>query len=260
LSLAGGKKTVSEKSGKGKFSRRDFIVGSGTVLASGATSAHIPATTRAATTAKKNAYPPSTGYLVYDSRRCAGCQSCMLACSLVHEGAASTSLSRIQVSRAVLARYPYDIQISICRQCPEPLCVETCPTGACHVDAAHGNVRMIDAQMCIGCQTCLEACPHSPHRTVWNPTTNKSVKCDLCADAPYFSKKGGPSGDQACVTTCPMGALKLVAELPSQTDISGYDVDLAPPPQPKPALGARPTAGAPPAAKPAIAPTAAPKQ
>jgi hypothetical protein len=30
-----------------------------------------------------------------------------------------------------------------------------------------------------------------------------------------------------------MGALKIVYELPSQTDIGGYDVDLAPPPQPQ---------------------------
>jgi Fe-S-cluster-containing dehydrogenase component len=164
----------------------------------------------------------------------------MLACSLVHEGAASTSLSRIQVSRAILARYPYDIQISVCRQCPEPLCVANCPTGACHVSAANGNVRMIDSKKCVGCGTCLSACPHAPHRTVWNPVENKASKCDLCANAPYFSKKGGPSGSQACVTTCPMGAIKLVAELPSQTDIGGYDVDLAPPPLPAAAPAAAP--------------------
>ncbi len=236
------KKTVGEKSAEKKFSRRDFVVGSGTILAGGALTAYTPAAGFAAAKTGKNPYALSTGYLVYDSRRCAGCQSCMLACSLVHEGETSTSLARIQVSRAVLTRYPYDIQISVCRQCPEPMCVKDCPTGACHVSAANGNVRIIDAKKCIGCQTCLKACPFAPHRTVWNPAANKSTKCDLCANAPYFSKKGGPSGNQACVTTCPMGALKLVAELPLQTDISGYDVNLAPPPAPpKPgAPGAKP--------------------
>jgi protein NrfC len=216
---------------KDKLSRRKFVIGSGTILAGGAITAcsTVPALGEAPTPAENNPYAQSTGYLVYDSRRCAGCQSCMLACSLVHEGETSASLSRIQVSRAVLTRYPYDIQIAVCRQCPEPLCVKNCPTGACHVSAASGNVRLIDAKKCIGCQTCLKACPYHPHRTVWNPTAKKSIKCDLCADAPYFSKKGGPSGKQACVTTCPMGALKLVAELPSQADISGYDVNLSPP-------------------------------
>jgi protein NrfC len=251
--MAGGNKDSNTNAEKKKFSRRDFVVGSGTVLAGGALTAYSSTTAMAATPAEKNPYPLSKGYLVYDSRLCAGCQSCMLACSLVHEGAASTSLSRIQVSRAVLARYPFDIQMSVCRQCPEPMCVKNCPTGACHVSEANGNVRMIDADKCIGCQTCLKACPYSPHRTIWNPTTKKSTKCDLCADAPYFSKPGGPSGAQACVTTCPMGALKLVAELPSQKDISGYDVDLAPPPAPKRGFGP-PPAKSTPSGKPKTAP------
>lgn len=228
-----------------KYSRRDFVIGSGSVVAGGVVATYAPADSLAAASAspaEKNPYPQSTGYLIYDSRRCAGCQSCMLACSLVHEGETSTSLSRIQVSRAILTRYPYDIQIAVCRQCPEPLCVRSCPTGACHVSEANGNVRMIDAQKCIGCQTCIKACPHHPHRTVWNPATKKSTKCDLCVDAPYLGKKGGPSGSQACVTTCPMKALKLVAELPAQADIGGYDVSLAPPAPPKAPPGAGPEA------------------
>ncbi|MBN1570809.1 MAG: 4Fe-4S dicluster domain-containing protein [Acidobacteria bacterium] len=215
-----------------KYSRRDFVVGGGSILAGGALAAHAPGSVLTASPAKpaeKNPYAPSSGYLVYDSRLCSGCQSCMLACSLVHYGETSTSLSRIQISRAVLTRYPYDIQVSVCRQCPDPLCVRNCPTGACHVSEENGNVRMIDAQKCIGCQACIRACPHHPHRTIWNPDTKKSTKCDLCADTPYFYKKGGSSGNQACVTICPMGALKLVAEMPPQADISGYDVNLAPP-------------------------------
>jgi protein NrfC len=235
-SMAGNKKDRSEKK---KFSRRDFVVGGGTAIAGGALTALTPATA----IALPEKYPLSKGYLVYDSRRCAGCLSCMLACSLVHEGAASTSLSRIQVSRAVLVRYPYDIQIAVCRQCPEPLCVANCPTGSCHVSAKNGNVRMIDTAKCIGCGTCLKACPHTPHRTIWNPATKKSAKCNLCAEAPYFSKKGGPSGSQACVATSPMGALKLVAELPSQADISGYDVNLTPPPSSKAGSGTQKPAG-----------------
>ena len=253
-----GKQAETKKTQGKKYSRRDFVVGGGTVLAGGALAAYAPATTSAATKAARNAYAPSTGYLVYDSRRCSGCQSCMVACSLVHEGVAGTSLSRIQVSRAILASYPYDIQISVCRQCPEPMCVQSCPAGACHVSAANGNIRMIDAAKCTGCGECLKACPHSPHRTVWNPASNKAAKCDLCANAPYFSKKGGPAGSQACITTCPMGALKLVAALPSQTDIGGYDVNLAPPPQPKASPGGPPPTGAGPAAAKPV--TAAPKQ
>jgi protein NrfC len=220
------------KEGKKKVSRRAFVVGGGTALAGGAFAALTPSKALGSSASAKAEYPLSTGYLVYDSRHCAGCQSCMLTCSLVHEGEASTSRSRIQVARAVLNQYPQDIQIYVCRQCPEPLCVENCPTGACHISAANGNVRMIDEEKCIGCKACLSACPHTPHRPVFNVARQKSTKCDLCANAPYFSKKGGPAGAQACVTVCPVGALKLVAELPVQTDNVGYDLDFAPPPKP----------------------------
>ena len=243
-----------------KYSRRNFVIGGGTVLAGGALAARAPATALAATAAapaEKNPYALSAGYLVYDSRNCAGCQSCMLACSLVHDGATSTSLSRIQVTRAVLTKYPHDIQIFVCRQCPEPMCVKNCPTGACHVSAQNGNVRMIDSEKCIGCQTCLTACPHTPHRIIWNAAAKKASKCDLCVNTPYFDKKGGPSGSLACVAACPASALKLVAELPSQTDNSGYDLNLAPPPKAKP--GTPPAKGAP-EAKSGAAPAAPAKQ
>ncbi len=216
-----------EKPSKRTYTRRDFVVGGGGILASGALTACAGAPAEAG---EEKTYARSAGYLVYDSRLCSGCQSCMLACSMVHEGEACLSLSRIQVSRAVLTRYPYDIQIAVCRQCPQPLCVMQCPTGACHVSEAFGNVRRIDPDRCIGCQACIRACPHRPHRTVWNPVTRKSAKCDLCADAPWLDGKGGPDGVQACVSVCPMGALRLVGDLPSQADIGGYDVDLGPRP------------------------------
>jgi Fe-S-cluster-containing dehydrogenase component len=157
----------------------------------------------------------------------------MFACSMTHEGFASPSLSRIQIVRdaPTFTKYPYDIVMAVCRQCVSPLCVQNCPTGACHVDAAKGNVRMIDESKCIGCMTCINSCPQRPHRTVWNPVKNKSTKCDLCANAPYWTQQGGPAGHQACVETCPAKALKLVSEAPSQSDIAGYDVNLALPPK-----------------------------
>lgn len=224
-----GNKIIEKK----KFSRRDFVAGSGTILAGGALTVAAPEALAAAPQVDESRYPLSKGYLVYDSRQCSGCQSCMLTCSLVHDGEASTSRSRIQVARNVFNPYPQDIQIFVCRQCPEPMCVKNCPTNACHISAANGNVRMIDAAKCIGCKACINACPHIPHRTIFDVAAKKSTKCDLCANTPFFSKKGGPFGDQACVTSCPAGALKLIASLPAQMDNRGYDINLAPPSQTK---------------------------
>jgi protein NrfC len=218
--------------------RRDFLAGSGAAIAAGALSVCVPESAAESAQAKKPetaSYAASTGYVVYDSRLCLGCQSCMYACSMTHEGEGNLSLSRIQIIRDApsFTKYPYDIVMSVCRQCVSPLCVQNCPTGACHVDAANGNVRMIDQSKCIGCKRCIQSCPQRPHRTVWNPAKKTSSKCDLCADAPYWSKKGGPAGNQACVSICPAKALKLVKEAPSQTDVSGYDVNLFSAPKPE---------------------------
>lgn len=224
------------KDRKKKIARREFLVGSSAALAVGAlavTSGCSKNVDVLAPVSEKAAYPKSKTYLVYDSRLCLGCQSCMFACSLTHEGVANPSLSRIQIIRDApsFTKYPYDVVISLCRQCVSPLCVQNCPTGACFIDEENGNIRRIDQSKCIGCQKCIQSCPQKPHRTIWNSATKKSTKCDLCESAPYWNEKGGPEGKQACVETCPVKALKLVTTAPPQRDIDGYDIDLAPPPQ-----------------------------
>ena len=212
--------------------RRQFLVGGGAALAAGALSVAVPQPSSAAEC--KPSYPSSTGYIVYDSRLCWGCQSCMFACSAAHYGKANPALSRIQIIRDApsFTKYPLDVVMAVCRQCVTPLCVQNCPTGAAHVATENGNVRVIDEEKCIGCRMCLQSCPQRPRRAVWNPSTQKSTKCDLCLDAPFWGRKGGPNGEPTCVTICPSKALKLVHEAPPQEDVSGYDVNLVPP-QPK---------------------------
>lgn len=239
-------KSVDEK----KVLRRDFLTGGGAALAAGALIAAVPAAAAAATESSecKANLAPSTAYLVYDSRLCWGCQSCMYACSMGHEGEANPALSRIQIIRDApsFTKYPLDINMAVCRQCVSPLCVQNCPTGAAHVDAEHGNIRVIDQTKCIGCKKCIQSCPQRPHRTVWNFIKKKSSKCDLCTTAPYWGKTGGPDGQQACVTICPSHALKVVHEPPPQADVAGYDVNLAPPPR----VGPPRVPGTPPAQQP----------
>ena len=227
--------------------RRDFLTAGGAAIAAGALSVGTPesmAATLTQTEMPKVSYAPSSGYIVYDSRLCLGCQSCMFACSMSHEGIANPSLSRIQIIRDApsFTKYPYDIVMSVCRQCVSPLCVQNCPTGACHVDEANGNVRMIDQEKCIGCRRCINSCPQRPHRTIWDSAKKKSTKCDLCTSSPYWSEQGGPGGKQACIETCSVKALKLVQKAPPQLDVAGYDVNLAPPPKAIPKMAPKPAA------------------
>ena len=69
----------------------------------------------------------SQGYVLVDTKKCQGCVSCMLACSLVNEGKISLSLARIQVLQNPFKKWPNDVDIGQCRQCQEPLCVKGSP-------------------------------------------------------------------------------------------------------------------------------------
>jgi len=172
------------------------------------------------------AVPASEGYLLVDTKKCAGCSSCMLACSLVHTGETNLSTSRIQIVNDPFVAFPNGVTQEQCRQCPFPACVEACPTGAMHVDTANGNVRTVDPAKCIGCERCIGACPFSPARVQWNSEEKHAQKCDLCADAPFWSDKGGVGGKQACVEVCPMHAIAFTKNVPLQNGDAGYQVNL----------------------------------
>jgi protein NrfC len=180
-----------------------------------------------------NGIPPADGYLLVDVGKCQGCANCMLACSLIHEGVESLSLSRIQVLQDSFAPFPGDLTVEQCRQCVDPACVKACPTGALQADARYGSVRTVDAEQCIGCGACHSACPYVPSRAFLSADRAyrdevKSLKCDLCAEAPYHWDEagGGPGGKQACVAVCPVGAIAFTTEIPEQDGDGGYRVNL----------------------------------
>lgn len=182
----------------------------------------------------RTAIPVSGGYLLVDAKKCQGCMSCMLACSLVNEGVENLSLSRIQVIQNSFEKWPHDLTIEQCRQCVDPGCVKACPEGALRVDTRFGNVRrVVDIEKCIGCGACVEECPYTPSRPMVVPDEKyggefKARKCELCANAPYHwdPKGGGPQGKQACVEVCPVGAIKFTTKVPKQEGDSGYKVNL----------------------------------
>jgi protein NrfC len=174
----------------------------------------------------------SQGYLLVDTKKCQGCLSCMLACSLVHEGVANLSLARIQTLQDSFQPWPRDVSIAQCRQCVAPQCVAACPTGALTADPRFGNVRVIDVAKCTGCSQCINACPYAPGRAMPVPEHPlrdgpRAAKCDLCATAKYHwdPAGGGPQGKQACVEVCPVKAIKFTGQVPPQTR-AGYDVNL----------------------------------
>ena len=172
------------------------------------------------------AIPASEGYLLVDTKKCQGCLSCMLACSLVHEGTENLSLARIQVLQNSFAKFPDDLTMAQCRQCVEPPCVEACPEKALYVNTKIGNIRVVDGKKCIGCKACIQACPFEPSRAIWNSNKKQALKCDLCSGAPYWNEKGGVKGKQACVEVCPLSAIQFTKKIPEQKGDVGYKANL----------------------------------
>lgn len=224
------------------ITRRDFIKVTGSViliagigrcrpLCTPAEAASGPVPETGYVLGSDGAIPPADGYLLVDIEKCQGCLSCMLACSLIHEGVQSLALSRIQVMQNPFEAFPHDLTIAQCRQCVDPACVTVCPTGALAADASQGNVRIVDADECIGCGRCFDACPFTPSRAFLvadDEAVETSRKCDLCANAPYHwhAAGGGPAGKQACVAVCPVGAITFTHEIPEQDGDGGYNVNL----------------------------------
>lgn len=173
------------------------------------------------------------GYILVDSRKCQGCLTCMITCSLVHEGCVNLSLARLQVLRNNLGCYPNNVRITQCRQCLEPQCVANCPTGAMFIDKENGNIRRVNKDECVGCGICVESCAYNPKKPIVTADDQyggsyKSRKCDLCLNTPHHfnPKGGGVEGVRACEAVCPLNAIKFTTKLPNQEDIDGYETNL----------------------------------
>ncbi len=130
---------------------------------------------------------------------CIGCGLCRVYCQTEHshskdmikafKSEAPRPLPRIRVERK--EEVSFAVQ---CRHCAEPWCLYSCLTGAMHKDPVTGIVA-VDAEKCIGCWTCLIACPYG---ALAKDTGNRTVaKCDFCPGQAI----------PICVANCPNEAL-----------------------------------------------------
>lgn len=133
---------------------------------------------------------------------CIGCHLCEVYCKLAHSGLNDLVQSFRSEGRSRLSslhieeRQPVCFPVQ-CRHCAEPACVYACLTGALSKDS-HSGIVTVDRDKCIGCWTCLLACPFGAIRQ--DTYERKIVKCDLC------SEKDMPM----CVVNCPNEALVYI--------------------------------------------------
>lgn len=151
----------------------------------------------------------AAGAIVCDPALCSGCGRCAITCSSLNLGGPS-GVALVGPDPVLLEQGAYDLAAVTCHQCPEvvdasgrltePACVAVCPTGAARIaergHPVYGNsrVRYVNADDCIGCGSCVAACPFD-HPLIRD---GRSHKCDGCI---------GTWDEPPCVDACPSSAL-----------------------------------------------------
>lgn len=137
--------------------------------------------------------------ITYTKENCIQCHACEVACKSWNGVDLGVKWRRVETIWK--GAYPdvKNLSASIaCMHCVEPACVKECPGGAISKRAEDGVV-LVDREKCIGCQTCLEACPFGAPAF---GTDGKMQKCDLCFGRIDYQTETPP-----CVATCPTEAL-----------------------------------------------------
>ncbi|MEQ1833067.1 MAG: 4Fe-4S dicluster domain-containing protein [Candidatus Eisenbacteria bacterium] len=139
--------------------------------------------------------------LLLDTTRCIGCGACSAACKEqnelplpIEERSTAYTWTTVQPSAGVNVR-------RMCMHCLKPTCVSVCPVGAMTKTAA-GPV-VYDAERCIGCRYCVQACPFDVPKYQWDRAIPVVGKCVMCA--PRLAKGEAT----ACASVCPTGATKF---------------------------------------------------
>jgi anaerobic dimethyl sulfoxide reductase subunit B len=158
----------------------------------------------------------------FDAQICTGCKTCMVACKDKNNLGAGIRWRRVveycggewmkrpdgTFQQDVFAYY---ISMS-CNHCKDPICVESCPTGAMIQDEQ--GIVTVDPDRCMGCRYCEWSCPYSAPQ--FNFSTGQMSKCDFCRDELDAGRL------PACVASCPTRALNLSEFDEARLDAEGH--------------------------------------
>ncbi|HFS0160813.1 TPA: 4Fe-4S dicluster domain-containing protein [Enterobacter hormaechei] len=134
-------------------------------------------------------------FILTDPEKCIGCRTCEVACMMSHQSSATPEAftSRIRVVKGGT----FTTAVG-CHQCEDAPCANVCPTGAIHRAA---GAWLVEQARCIGCKSCMVACPFGAMQVRVVEDRVQALKCYLCAH-----REGGP----ACVEACPTHALRCI--------------------------------------------------
>ena len=127
---------------------------------------------------------------------CLGCHLCEYNCAFANSG--ETDMVKALKGKPIFPRIRVEgehlIHFAVsCRHCQDPICVNSCISGALRVK--DGRV-CIDHTRCVGCLTCMLVCPYG---ALSKGPEGAVQKCELCLE--------NACGEPACVKGCPNRAI-----------------------------------------------------
>ena len=146
----------------------------------------------------------------FDSSRCTGCRTCVMACKDYKDLSQTETFRKLydfeggtwtkQEGGAYTTNtFAYHVSVA-CNHCVVPACVGACAQSAIAKDADTGIVY-IDAEACTGDASCVVACPYGA--PFINQENGLAAKCDMCQDRVTEGKM------PMCVDACPLRALEF---------------------------------------------------
>jgi Fe-S-cluster-containing dehydrogenase component/formate-dependent nitrite reductase membrane component NrfD len=140
---------------------------------------------------------PTFGFVI-DNRKCIGCHACTVACKSEHQ--VPVGVDRTWVKYIEKGNFPHNrrfFTVMRCNHCDWAPCVTICPVTALY--RRDDGVVDFNSERCIGCKSCLQACPYDA--LYIDPDTNTAAKCNFCTHRLEVGLQ--PS----CVAVCPEQAI-----------------------------------------------------
>ncbi|HEU4338591.1 MAG TPA: 4Fe-4S dicluster domain-containing protein, partial [Planctomycetota bacterium] len=137
------------------------------------------------------------GFLL-NQETCIGCHACTVACKSEHGvplGAFRTWVKHIE--RGTFPDVRRHFSVMRCNHCDDAPCMDICPTKA--LFRRKDGVVDFDRDACIGCKSCMQACPYDA--LYIEPESNTAAKCNFCAH------RLDAGLEPACVIVCPVQAI-----------------------------------------------------